>query len=442
MQLITTLLYAVAALTLLTGFSILLGATKQARAGAVWFFIATVGAAVWSAAIAAFLTLPEEHGTLAPLLVIGIISGITLTDVAMLGYTSWSSKVGKVLTLVFAALGVAVIALVAHTPELFYTNITFGTNFNTIHTVRTWYFYALIGYFFAISLVYSSFLAETIKHVKSKGAKNGFRLFRGGLAVGGILALVFDLLLLSSQPRFAWIGPMAVSISVIAFYYSIVRYRILPLKGNWINILSYIILAAAGLVVYLLVFYTVFTAIFRVPNPSGAMLVFNLIMVAIVLLLMPAISEVASMIRAYLPNRPLDMGYITRKLNSLDKNVDLKELASFLAQQLKFEYSGILLGGRLYGSHDIDISGEDLKSIAKLKLPKSGIWQELGERRASDDQVSRIAVLRNAKDEVYAQVLLGRTSNNRQLTQKELVEIEMVLKLVAIILDEDSSIRS
>ena len=119
MQLITTLLYAVAALTLLTGFSILLGATKQARAGAVWFFIATVGAAVWSAAIAAFLTLPEEHGTLAPLLVIGIISGITLTDVAMLGYTSWSSKVGKVLTLVFAALGVAVIALVAHTPELF-----------------------------------------------------------------------------------------------------------------------------------------------------------------------------------------------------------------------------------------------------------------------------------------------------------------------------------
>lgn len=442
MQLITTLLYAVAVLAFLTGVSILLGATKQSRPSAVWFFVATLGAAVWSAAIATFLKLPETSADLTPLLVTGIIAGITLTDVAMLGYTAWSSRAGKFLTAIFAILGAAIVAIIAYNPDLFYTNVTFGTDYNTIYTVRTWYFYALIAYFFVISMVYSTFLAETIKHTKNKGAKNGLRLFRSGLAVGGILALIFDLLLLSSHPHLAWIGPMAVSISVITFYYSIVRYKILALKGDWINILSYIILIIAGGILYLLAFYAVFKAIFRVASPSGEMLVFNLIMVAIILLLMPAINEVTSMIRAYLPNLPIDMGYVTRKLNLLDKNVDLKELASFLAQQLKFEYAGILLGERLYGSRDIDISSDDLKEIAKLKPPKSGLWENLGERRASDDQVSRIAVLKNSKGEVYGQVLLGRATSGRQLSRKELVEIEMAISLVAIILDEDSSIRS
>ncbi len=443
MQLITTLLYAVAALTFFTGLSILFGATKQARVNAVWFFVATIGAAVWSAAIAAFLTLPEARADYMPFVVTGILAGITLTDVAMLGYTSWNTgNTGKLMTCVFAILGLGIVVADALHPELFYTGVAFGVDYNTIQTVHTWYFYVLIAYFFAISMVYSSYLASVIKHTKNKGAKNGLTIFRAGLAVGGILALVFDLLLLSSRPNLAWIGPMAVSISVIAFYYSIVRYKILALKGDWINILSYVIIIAAGIALYLLVFYTVFTAIFRVPNPSGAMLIFNIIMVAVVLLLMPAISEVISMLRAYLPGRPIEIGYIVRKLNLLNKNVELKELASFLAQQLKFEYTGILLGGRLYGSHDIAISSDDLKSITKLKTPKSGIWQELGERRESDEQVSRIAVLRNAKDEVYGQVLLGRGSSGRTLSRRELIEIEMVLKLVATILDEDDAVRS
>ena len=200
MKLITVLLIAVAALAVLTGFSILCGTTKQSRMSGLWFFIGTLGAAVWSVAIAVFLTLPTSMSDSAPALVISVISGITLTDVALLGYAGWSNgRSGKILVGIFALLGIALCVLLAQQPELFYSHFTFGQDFNTIHTTRTWYFYALIAFFTIISLAYSGYLSKTIKHTKNHGAKNGLRIFQAGLSVGGILALVFDLLLLTSQ---------------------------------------------------------------------------------------------------------------------------------------------------------------------------------------------------------------------------------------------------
>ena len=440
MQLITSLLYAVAVLTFLTGLSILFGATKQARGSAVWFCIATVGAAVWSSAIAAFLTLSEAHADLAPLLVVGIIAGITLTDVALIGYTGWDfGPAGKVATLVFAALGAALVGLQAYDSSRFYTHVTFGNEFNTIHTAGGWYLYLLIAFFFLISLVYSGFLGKIIAKTKNKGAKNGFRLFRAGLSVGGILALVFDLLLLSSHPHLSWIGPMAVSISVITFYYSIVRYRILALRGDWMNILSYIILTVAGVIVYLMIFYAVFTSMFRVSSPSSDMLVFNLIMVAIFLLLMPAVSEVSSMIRAFLPNRHLDMGYIVKKLNLLNKqNVELKELANFLATQLKLDYVGFLINGRLYSSRPVDLPSDALAQLAKTKPPKSGLWQDFTPPRELEETVDRLAVLYNSRDEAFGEILLGKPSGRHILEKRDLIQIEMVLRLAGVIIDGEA----
>ncbi|MBQ3431125.1 hypothetical protein IJG20_03460 [Candidatus Saccharibacteria bacterium] len=441
MQLIIILLNAVALLTILTGASIMFGAAKQSRTNAVWFFFATLGAAVWSAAIASFLKLPESSANLAPFIVSGIIAGITLTDISLLGYLGWASeKNGKLATIFFIVFGAVIIALLVHNPALFYSGVTFGNDFNTIHTTGGWYFVVLIIYFTAISLVYSSFLTNTIKRIKNRGAKNGLRIFQIGLSVGGILALIFDLIFLSKLPNLAWIGPMAVSISIITFYYSVVKYHIMPLSGRWMQILSYIIIIAAGIAFYVVVFYIVFTALFRIPNPTTEILVLNFIMTAIVICLMPALSEILSILRAFLPTKQLDVGYITRRLNVLTKeNLNLRELAGFLSQQLKFEYVGLLVDKKLYGSKPLKISEEDLKSIEKLKPPKSSIWQELGERRESDEQIARIAALEDEKGKMIGQVLIGRPTNGRLTDRRNLIEIEMVLKLVAVILDGETA---
>ncbi|MBQ7802545.1 hypothetical protein IJ380_01630 [Candidatus Saccharibacteria bacterium] len=439
MNLITILLFAVAALTILTGLSVLIGTTKQSRTSGIWFFIATLGAAVWSVTIAEFLILPETSESIAPFLTAGIIAGITLTDVALLGYTSWNNGAkGKILTGIFAILGAGMVGALLYEPSLFFSGVTFSPNFNQIHTVHSWYFYTVIAYFTLISLFFTSALAETAKHIKNKGAKNGLKIFRAALSVGGILALVFDLILLSSHPHFAWIGPMAVSISIIGFYYSVVKYHILALSGDSIRLLSYIILIAAGVIVYVLVFYTVFTALFKIPNPSTEILLLNLIMVLIAICLMPALSEVSSMIKALLPTKQIDVGYIVKKLNLLNKqNVDIKELASFLATQLKLDYVGIMLNGRLVGSKNLDASSDDLVKIEKLPAPKHGVFQDFSKDQTEEDEVTRVAALFDRKGKIFGQVLLGRPLNRHLLDRRDLAEIEMIINLVSIIIDGD-----
>ncbi len=439
MFLITILLYAVAALTILTGLSVLCGTTKQSRLKGVWFALATLGTAVWSAAIALFLSLPESSSNLAPLVVVGIIAGITVTDIALLGYASWENgRSGKLLTLVAALGGAFVVGALALHPELFYNNITFGDGLNTIHTVRTWYFYFIIGYFTLVSVVYTNNITKSAKHIKGRGAKLGLKIFQAGLSLGGILALVFDLLLLTSHPSLVWIGPMAVSVTIAVFYYSVVKYRILALTGDSMKILSYVIVTAVGVIVYILLFYLIFTAIFRVATPSTEILILNLIMVAIVFCLLPAIFEVTAMIKASLPTKQTDLGYITKKLRRLDKqNVDYKELAGFLAQHLKLEYFGFLIGDRLYGSKPMNLSAEDSAEYKKLKTPKSGIWYEFDRARTEEDEIAQVAVLLNAKDEPSGKILLGRPNSRHILTKRELIETEMVLKLAGVIIDGD-----
>lgn len=439
MFLITILLYAVAALTILTGISVLCGTTKQSKTKGVWFALATMGTSVWSAAIAFFMSLPEANATLAPAVVVGIIAGITLTDIALLGYACWeNARTGKIITLTSALGGIALIVILALHPELFYNDITFGEELNTIRTVRTWYFYVIIAYFTVVSLIYTNSITKGTKHIKSHGAKLGLKIFQAGLSLGGILALVFDLLLLSSHPHLVWIGPMAVSVTITIFYYSVVKYRILALTGNSMRLLSYIILLAAGVIIYFVVFYTVFTAIFRIPSPSPQIIIFNLIMVAIVLCLMPALSEVSSMIKALLPTKQFDVGYITKKLNNLNSgNVDIKELASFLATQLKFEYVGFLINGRLYGSKPFDVSSDDLVKIEKLKAPKFGVWQDFSKEETEEDEVTRVALLTDSKGKTVGQVLLGRPINRHILDRRDTIQIEMVFNLCSVIIDGD-----
>ena len=97
MQLVITLLVAVAVLTILAGISTLFGSKKKNKANAVWLFIVTLGLALWSFSIAMFLSLPPNKIDVARLLIVGIIAGITAADIGILGYTGWNYKLGRVL---------------------------------------------------------------------------------------------------------------------------------------------------------------------------------------------------------------------------------------------------------------------------------------------------------------------------------------------------------
>ena len=229
---------------------------------------------------------------------------------------------------------------------------------------------------------------------------------------------------------------MAVSISIITFYYSVVKYRILALSGKWLEVLSYIILIAAGVIVYTLVFYAIFTAFFSVASPSLEILLLNFIMIVVLLCLMPALREISTNLKALFPTRNIDIGYITRKILAIKhNNFDLKELSGFLATQLKLDYFAFLIDGKVYGSKPTFLTSDELAKIAKLKHPTKSIWQD--QPSEIKDNSIRIATLTDSKGEVFGQAIVGRSNSGHALEHRDFIQIEMVINLSASVIEGD-----
>lgn len=443
MQLIRILLVAVSAAVLLSGASVICGSSKQDRARAIRFFVATLGAAVWTLAITVFMSLPPEAGAVAPAVVIGIIGGITLCDVSLLAYLGWEHKSGKVATVLFALVGVVLVGILALHPEVFYTDITLDHEFNRITITKGWYYVALIVYFFLISITFSSYLQRRIKSVKNPGLKTGLKVFYVGLSVGGILALIFNLVLLSAQPQLTWIGPMATSISILSFYYSVVRYRTITLSSGWMRTMSYVILVTTGVIIYALLFYAMFTALFKIPNPSPAILLLNGVTAAILLLAMPALSEIVTYMHAITAVDEIDLGYIVKKLEKTSgKNFDLREIARFLADSMHYADVILIVNGHVYSANAVNrMTIPEADQIIKAKRKEGRVWilpEELKDETVSRKrEISRIGVLTDKRGREMGKVVFGKKLHRLELSRRDLIKYETVVNELAAVIEEN-----
>ena len=440
-QLIQTLLIAVSAAVLLSGISVVLGSPKKKKANAMRFFLATLGASIWTIAIMIFLALPPNAENVAPLVVIGIISGITLCDVSLLAYLGWEYKTGKLATAIFSLFGIILVAILAINPSVFYTNISLSHEINRAEIVTGWYFVLLIIYFFLISITFSSYLQKRIKAATSRGMKTGLIVFYIGLSIGGILALVFNLLLMSSQPHLIWIGPMATSISILSFFYSAVRYRTVSLSSRGIRILSYTIFVATGAIVYLLVFYAIFTALFKVPNPSPQILILNGLMTIIVLLLIPAMNEVKSFMHALAATETIDLNYILKKLEKSDnKYFNENEVASFLADTMHYSTVSLIIDGRVYSSGNKKPTGNEAAAITKAKPAPGEIWllpDHLNdEKLVHSHEISRIGILTDKKGHEIGRIVFGRKLHRAELSRRELIKYQTVVGMLSVLIED------
>ena len=446
MQLIITLMVAVAVLTILSGITTLVGSKKRDRSNAVWLSVLTLGLALWGGSIAWFMALGMGEAETAKVLIVGIIAGITLADIGILGYCGWNYKWGRASLAILSLVGVFVVGTLALHPELFYSEIDLNEKMNRIEVVKGWYYYFLMVYYTINTLTFSGFLLKTIKKTANKNRKNGLKIFYIGTSICGLLALVFDLILLSSVPEFIWVGPMSLSVLVLAYYYSVVRYRVIVLSSRWMKVLSLIIFTVFGIVLYLVIFYLVFMALFKIPNPSWPVLLLNLIMTAIVLCLTPAALEIVSFMQSMIMINQINIGYISRKLNKLiGEKVDAKELAGFLADHLHYDYIGFLINGKLYGSGNIGISSKLLEKAADLGAPETGIWQEVDEKTKDEleqNGVEAIAALFDDKGRQFGQVIFGKRSFGvESLSRKEEAQIEFAVNLTALVLNPKSRTR-
>lgn len=442
MQLIQSVLIAVAVLVILAGLSVFLGATKAEKGSALRFFLATLGAAFWTIAIAAFFALSPTTGEYVHPVVVSIIAGAVFCDVFLLAYFGWSQKGGKLATMLFAVVGIAFIVLLFQHPELFYSSVDLSNEYSHIFVTKGWYYYALIVYFFLISFAFSGYLSKRISDTTNRGARNGLRVFQVGLSIGGILALVFDLILLTDRPDLAWIGPTATSISILTAYYSIVKFRMIPLSLRWIKIMSYLILAATTIIIYILIFYTVFTALFHVASPSIEVIALNLIMAAILLLLLPAISEFMAYMRTAVVLDEVNLAYILKKLERIDKaSFDPRDIAGFLADCLHYSYIALIINERIYPSATMKISGHEVAALAKLH-PKAGeLWVAKGaldKDVAKKCEISRVGVLRDEDGKEIGKIVFGKKETRIELSRRDLIKYTTIVEVLATVVEENS----
>lgn len=448
MSLTSILLFATSVLAVLSGFSVLVGASKVDRTRMAWFFVAAMMAALWSVAIALFLALPVGSESVAPVLIMLIYIASAIMMVALLGFASWEYVIGKVLT-VSAALAVIVSsAVVLHDTSILFVGFTLTNQGNTVQLVNG-VMYWLYTFFFVLNSVLAwLFILQHSRRTRIKRVRQGDYVLLVGLMITGTLSMISDLILpLFVRYDLIWIGPLALSITLVTFYYAILRFRIISISSGWLKTLSYVVLLVSGAVIYMLIFYLIFTALFKIPNPSTSVLVLNFLMIVIVLLLMPLINEVSVSMRSMISVGQVDIAYVIKKLNRLAaKNVDLRELAAFLATHLHFAYIGFIINGKLYGSKSLAMSAEEVIQLTHLKpTPRGEVWQEPSKtvQKILDDlDLKAVAELRNAKGKAFGQIVVGKPLGKSSFERRDLIQLEMIINLVATVIDSEKHIRA
>lgn len=447
MSLISILLVTVAILSFTFGLLTLIGSSKVDHVRSAWFCFATLGSAIWAVSIASFLALEADNGHVG-LIISGIYIPPMFMMVGMLGYAAWRYKSGKVLTILNLLFMLTLAVLMIYDNSLLYK--TYEISLNTGNTVE------LTGGFFYIIYMIFYFVSDTafllyswhvVRHSRTKHVKNAALLLMIGFAITGVFTLSTDLIL----PMFGiygwiWVGPLFISVTIAMYFYAILKYHMISVASRWLQVATYAVVGLTGVAVYMLMFYTIFTALFKIPNPSASILVLNFLMIVIVLLLIPVINEINAGLRSMIMVGQVDIAYVIKKLNHLaTRNVDLRDLAGFLADHLHFAYIGFIINGRLYGSKSLAMSSQELSSITHLKSAANGVWQvpnKTVQKTFDELGLYAVAELRNAKGKPFGQLLVGKPLGKAVFERRDLLQLEMIINLVATVIDSEKHLRA
>ena len=445
MNLINILVVAISLLTILSALALVFGSSKQERRHSLWFLAAAVGEVMWGVGIAVALSLPpDDFGySVMPVALKSLYVGALLMDSTMLGYVAWKYKYGKIATVIFLGVAAVLSVIFLYDPSVLYTGFTLSYTGNSLDYLMPaeggWFFGAYIAFFCTVVPAFCLALIYQIRHVKNKNMKKGYLFFLVGLALAGFFSLIFDLILAPTRYDLIWVGPLLIGLTMMGFYYAVLRYRMITLSTGWLKIMSTIVLVSMVVIVYLLIFHLVFSALFKVSSPSFQVILLNFIMVAIVLLLAPAIAEIWAMIKSLIMTKQIDMAYVVKKLSRIDpKHINLKDVSGFLAEHMHFAYVGFLVKGKYYVSDDYKISVNELAEVPELPRPERGIWQstaKLGKTMIAKNGIYKVAMLVDTNGEMIGQVLLGKPTTKANLDRNDLAEVEMILSLMGTMLE-------
>ena len=280
-----------------------------------------------------------------------------------------------------------------------------------------------LGYaVYALSIViifaltaYTLRLLILIRHEKARGRRRRLAGAFVGVLTLDIVVAIFSLVM----PRFVsagWlsVAPIAMSVGLAVLYWAVLKYRVITIQARWLKVLAYLVIIALAAMVYMAIFYVVFTYIFKIEDLPGSIFVLNYVMICAILLIFPVMNELIDSASGLIRANQINMTYIIKKMNKMAPKVDLCDLAAFLADNLHFEYVGFMLDDELIGSD---------------------------KRRPSQGELEVISDLRDARGEVFGKMAVGRPVGKSRLTRRDLVELEMIVNIVAALIDTKSEVK-
>jgi hypothetical protein len=428
-------------MALVSGVIVLLGVQRGGRARGAWFFLTGASIALWCTSGTLFSMSTPGQEALAILYTKITFALALVLSICLFSYNCWVNRTGKIATLIVLLIGGALIIQFVLSPSLLFTGITLSNTVNnSITNADSWFVPTFFGFTGIVNIGYLVALIMQYKTATDRNAKKGLQISLIGWSICTALLFTFLMALPSTgNYNFVWVGPLSFGVVLIAVYYSMLRYRLLVLRSNFLSIVSYAMIFIIATMVYMVLFFVVFTSLFKIPNPSMSVLALNVVMVAIVLLLLPVISEVGAAIKSMIFVRSVDMVYIVKKINHLaGQKIDLKNLAEFLADRMHFEYVGFLIDGRLWGSSKIDLADNELAKIAKMQHSSSYIWLYVDDTLRpvfERSGLAAVAQMRNARGQVFGHILIGRPIGEIKFEQRDLTQVESIINLVAAVVN-------
>lgn len=299
MQLIVILLATVSILTFLSGAIVFFGSSKGDRVRSAWYFAAAIFATAWMASIATFMVATPDRADVIGWHVNWTFISAVLLDTAFLGYGAWQKKYGKVATLSFLFLGLLISLAILVNPSALYSGVILSNTGNRVVMNMGPVYFSYIGFFGAIvPAIIAVFFHQFLK-TRSKRKRGGDIITMVSFGISSTVVLIFNLILpLFNNWSLIWLGPLALAITILGVYYTILRYRMLNLASIWLRIFSYIVVIASIAIVYMIIFSVIFAALFRGSTPSTEVIVLNFIMILIFITLIPAMNTLMDFIRS------------------------------------------------------------------------------------------------------------------------------------------------
>ena len=218
---------------------------------------------------------------------------------AFLGYGAWSKKYGKITTILFLILGLVISGAILLNPSLLYSNVVLSTTGNSVIMNIGPLYFAYIAFFGLIVPVIIGVFFSQFLRARSRRKRSGDIVTMISFGASSTVVLIANLILpLLNNWNGIWLGPLALAVTILGVYYTILRYRILNLSSIWLRIFSYIIVFASIAIVYMIIFSAIFAGLFRGSTPSIEVITLNFIMILIFIALMPAINGLMESVKA------------------------------------------------------------------------------------------------------------------------------------------------